>query len=53
MAEKKLDEWTSSISVEDMRERKIGWMGREPSVIQIPLAWHTEAADRQPQEILS
>jgi lipopolysaccharide transport system ATP-binding protein len=48
-----LEEAMTSFSVEDMRERQIGWMGREPSVIQIPLAWRTEAADRKPQEILS
>jgi lipopolysaccharide transport system ATP-binding protein len=38
-----LAEATTSFSVEDTRERKIGWMGREPSAIQIPLAWRTEA----------
>lgn len=38
-----LDEAMTSFSVEDSRERKIGWMGREPGAIQIPLPWKTNA----------
>lgn len=36
------DDEIASFSVEDLRKRESGWMGREPSAIQIPLAWHTE-----------
>jgi lipopolysaccharide transport system ATP-binding protein len=38
-----LDDAMTAFSVEDLRERKEGWMGREPSVIQIPLDWSTES----------
>ena len=34
----------TSFSVADLRERTVGWMGREPSAIQIPLDWRTSAA---------
>jgi len=37
-----LEEAMTSFSVEDLRERKNGWMGREPSAVQIPLVWRTE-----------
>ena len=37
-----LDEAMTTFTVEDLRERKNGWMGREPSAVQIPLAWKTE-----------
>jgi lipopolysaccharide transport system ATP-binding protein len=39
-----LDDAVTAFSVEDLRERGDGWMGREPSVIQIPLPWTTEPA---------
>lgn len=32
-----------SFSVADLRERAVGWMGREPSAIQLPLDWRTTA----------
>ncbi|MEI7937321.1 MAG: ABC transporter ATP-binding protein [Verrucomicrobiota bacterium] len=37
------DEGIASFSVEDLRKRETGCMGREPSAVQIPLAWRTEA----------
>jgi lipopolysaccharide transport system ATP-binding protein len=37
-----LDEAMTTFAVEDLRERKNGWMGREPSAVQIPLSWKTE-----------
>ncbi len=36
-----VDESLVSFTVEDLRERSEGWMGREPSAIQIPLNWQT------------
>ncbi len=36
-----LERAITSFSVVDLRERNVGWMGREPSVIQIPLDWRT------------
>jgi lipopolysaccharide transport system ATP-binding protein len=40
-----LDEAITSFSVEDLRERKVGWMGREPSAVQVPLGWKTDLKD--------
>jgi len=37
-----LDEAATSFTVEDLRQRESGWMGREPSAVQIPLPWRTE-----------
>jgi lipopolysaccharide transport system ATP-binding protein len=34
---------TAAFSVEDLRERQIGWMGRENSAVLIPLSWSTDA----------
>jgi lipopolysaccharide transport system ATP-binding protein len=36
-----LDEATTSFSVEDLQERKIGWMARRPGAIYLPLEWET------------
>jgi len=38
-----LDEGLTSFCVEDLRERQIGWMGRAPGAVHIPLGWRTEA----------
>ncbi len=46
------DEAIASFSVEDLRRRESGWMGREPSAVQIPLAWQTEVvADCEPPSL--
>ena len=37
-----VEESLATFAIEDLREREGGWMGREPSAIQVPLAWHTE-----------
>ncbi|MBA2708591.1 MAG: ABC transporter ATP-binding protein [Gemmatimonadaceae bacterium] len=40
-----LDEATTSFSVEDLVERKVGWMARRPGVIYPPLQWETMKTD--------
>ena len=37
-----LDEAATSFTVENLRQRESGWMGREPSAVQVPLPWRTE-----------
>ncbi|HOC55837.1 MAG TPA: polysaccharide ABC transporter ATP-binding protein [Verrucomicrobiota bacterium] len=37
------DEAIASFTVEDLRRRAMGTMGREPSAVQVPLTWQTEA----------
>lgn len=41
-----LDDAIATFSVEDLRPRAVGWMQREPSVLQVPLPWQTEAVGR-------
>jgi lipopolysaccharide transport system ATP-binding protein len=43
----RVEESIASFSVADTRERAGGWMGREPSAVQIPLSWSVELSRRE------
>ncbi len=37
------DEAIATFSVEDLRKRESGWMGREPCAVRVPLDWNTNS----------
>ena len=40
----RVEESIASFSVTDTRERSRGWMGREPSAVQLPIEWSSQVA---------
>jgi lipopolysaccharide transport system ATP-binding protein len=45
-----LEDATLAFTVEDLRERRIGWMSKRPGILYIPIKWRTSSATAADQE---